>query len=204
MDGTFNLKHRLVGAVVLIGLAVILLPRVLTGTDSKSDRASSPTIRILPPSEPVDSSTIHQLNNDEKNHTAGTRIELLTESDLAGKPKQPSLLSGKISTSENNSRGGELKQGVDIDTSVKSAIKDSVVSGWIAQVGVFKEEVNAKKLIERLASDSISAKRDLVVIGGQSATRVLLGPFGTKSEALREGNKAMMRSDTKPVIKKWP
>ena len=97
-----------------------------------------------------------------------------------------------------------MKQPVDTDTPVKPAIRDSVVRGWIAQIGVFKDEANAEKLIEKLASDSISAKRELVVIGGQYVTRVLLGPFGTKEEALREGNKAMMRSDTKPVIKKWP
>ena len=37
-DGYFNLKHRLVGATVLILIAVILLPRVLTGTDAESVR----------------------------------------------------------------------------------------------------------------------------------------------------------------------
>lgn len=204
MEGTFNLKHRLIGAVVLIGLAVILLPRVLTGTDSESDRASSPAIRVFPQLEPIDSTATRQLNDDDKNHTETTRIELLKESDLAGKPEQPSLSSKKMAVSEDDSAGGELKQPVDTDTPVKPAIRDSVVRGWIAQIGVFKDEANAEKLIEKLASDSISAKRELVVIGGQYVTRVLLGPFGTKEEALREGNKAMMRSDTKPVIKKWP
>ena len=39
-DDYFNLKHRLVGATVLILVAVILLPRVLTGTDVESVRSS--------------------------------------------------------------------------------------------------------------------------------------------------------------------
>ena len=204
MEGTFNLKHRLIGAVVLIGLAIILLPRVLTGTDSESDRASLPAIRILPVLEPIDSAATRQPNDDDKDHTETTRIELLNESDLAGKPEQPSLSSEKMTVSEDDSIGRELKQPVVTDTPVKPAIRDSVVRGWIAQIGVFKDEENAEKLIEKLASDLISAKRELVVIGDQYVTRVLLGPFGTKEEALREGNKAMMRSNTKPVIKKWP
>ena len=41
LDRTVNLKHRLVGAIVLVGLAVILLPRVLTGTESRSDRVAT-------------------------------------------------------------------------------------------------------------------------------------------------------------------
>ena len=43
-DGYFNLKHRLVGATVLILAAVILLPRVLTGTDVVSVHSSVDTL----------------------------------------------------------------------------------------------------------------------------------------------------------------
>ena len=80
----------------------------------------------------------------------------------------------------------------------------AVVVGWIAQVGVFEEQKNAKRLVEKLAEDRIAAKLEDVLIEGSSVTRVLLGPFGTKAKAVREGNKAMMRANTKPIIKKWP
>ena len=56
----------------------------------------------------------------------------------------------------------------------------------------------------QLKNDGILAKTELIQIGGVSATRVWLGPFGTRSEALREGNKAMMRTNSKPMIARLP
>ena len=69
---------------------------------------------------------------------------------------------------------------------------------------MFKDRKNAKRLVEKLAEDGIASRLENIIMEGSSVTRVLLGPFGTKAKAVREGNKAMMRANTKPIVKKWP
>ena len=57
-DGSFNLKHRLVGATVLIVIAVILLPRVLTGTTGESTPTDGDISRAAPNTQPVEYSRV--------------------------------------------------------------------------------------------------------------------------------------------------
>jgi len=133
-----------------------------------------------------------------------TRIELLEEPVASNRlADQPNEISNGVAEKD-EAFGKELNNVVEAPIEELAVPAKAVVVGWIAQVGVFEEQKNAKRLVEKLAEDRIAAKLEDVLIEGSSVTRVLLGPFGTKAKAVREGNKAMMRANTKPIIKKWP
>ena len=107
-------------------------------------------------------------------------------------------------TSKSQSTDEIEDRGVEIPLLLDSAISKSIVTGFIVQVGIFQRQENARKLISDLAKDGIDAKTETIEMDGRQATRIWLGPFSTRSEATREGNKAMMRTHSKPIVKEWP
>ena len=81
-DGYFNLKHRLVGATVLILVAVILLPRVLTGTDAESV-GSSVNVRTTPQIQPQVLSVVTPQKSKSTEVSKRTRIEIIEQPAVA-------------------------------------------------------------------------------------------------------------------------
>ena len=194
-DGYFNRKHRLVGATVLILVAVILLPRVLTGTDVGSRQSSVDVLTV-----PQVLSTGDPSNSDLAEVSTKTRIEII---------EQPAVARTDDETGSPQSRDFESTDGVkdrsaELPLSSGSSAFGSIVTGFIVQVGIFQRPENTRNLILNLKKDGIDAKVETIEIDGRQATRIWLGPFSTRSEAAREGSKAMMRSHSKPIVKEWP
>ena len=198
-DGSFNLKHRLVGATVLILVAVILLPRVLTGTDvdSVQSRVNAST---APQIKPQALSVIPRSDSDPAEVSTQAIIEIIEQSADAGMDDE----TGSVQSSEFRSADGAKDRSAKIKLSAGSSVSKSIVTGFIVQVGIFQRPENTRNLISNLKKDGIDAKAEIIEMDGRQATRIWLGPFSTRSEAVREGNKAMMRTHSKPIVKEWP
>jgi cell division septation protein DedD len=202
-DGTFNLKHRLVGAIVLIVVAVILLPRVLTGTDA-AGRGKSHETRGAPSVEILTGPSIGALKLEGFKVGIETHIEILEapvtadNSDEFGRQEANRKLQLEDSIDEKSTESvSELN-------SLISSVSEAVVTGWIAQVGVFKDLQNAEKVMQNLEMNSIYGKSELIIVKESRVTRIWVGPFSTRDEAVREGNKAMMVTESPAIIKEWP
>ena len=198
-DGYFNLKHRLVGATVLILVAVILLPRVLTGTDAESVR-SSVNVRTTPQIQPQVLSVVTPPNSDPTEVSKRTRIEIIEQPVVARTGDGTRI----VESSDLHSADGIEHQNAEIPLLSGSSISKSIVTGFIVQVGIFQRPENTRNLISDLKKDGIDAKAETIEMDGRQATRIWLGPFSTRSEATREGNKAMMRTHSRPIVKEWP
>ena len=198
-DGYFNLKHRLVGATVLILVAVILLPRVLTGTDAESVR-SSVNVRTTPQIQPQVLSVVTPLKSDPTEVSKRTRIEIIEQPAVARTGDGTRI----VESSDLHSADGIEDQNAEIPLLSRSSVSKSIVTGFIVQVGIFQRPENTRNLISDLKKDGIDAKAETIEMDGRQATRIWLGPFSTRSEATREGNKAMMRTHSKPIVKEWP
>ena len=198
-DGYFNLKHRLVGATVLILVAVILLPRVLTGTDAESVR-SSVNVRTTPHIQPQVLSVVTLPKSDPTEVSKRTRIEIIEQPAVARTGDGTRI----VESSDLHSADGTEDQNAEIPLLSRSSVSKSIVTGFIVQVGIFERPENTRNLISELKKDGIDAKEETIEMDGRQATRIWLGPFSTRSEANREGNKAMMRPHSKPIVKEWP
>ena len=198
-DGYFNLKHRLVGATVLILAAVILLPRVLTGTDAESVR-SSVNLRTTPQIQPQVLSVVTPPDSDPTEVSKRTRIEIIEQPVIASTGDGTRI----VESSDLHSADGIEDQNAEIPLLSRSSVSKSIVTGFIVQVGIFQRPENTRNLISDLKKDGIDAKAETIEMDGRQATRIWLGPFSTRSEATREGNKAMMRTHSKPIVKEWP
>lgn len=199
-DGSFNLKHRLVGATVLILVAVILLPRVLTGADGISVRSNVNESPVAFQIQPQISSGITSSDSGMLEISAETKIEILDQPGV-NRTEEPVGNAEVNDVPESNATKDRVGE---ISSSSRLSASESIVTGWIARVGTFQRAENAKKVIAKLQNDGIHAKTETIEIDDQQATRIWLGPFSTRSEAVREGNKAMMRTNSKPIVKEWP
>ena len=198
-DGYFNLKHRLVGATVLILAAVILLPRVLTETDVVSVR-SSVNVRTTPQIPPQVLSVVTPPKSDPTEVSKRARIEIIEQPAVA----RTGDGAGIVESIDFHSADGIEDQNAEIPLLLRSSVSKSIVTGFIVQGGIFQRPENTRNLISDLKKDGIDAKAETIEIDGRQATRIWLGPFSTRSEATREGNKAMMRTHSKPIVKEWP
>ena len=198
-DGYFNLKHRLVGATVLILVAVIFLPRVLTGTDAESV-GSSVNVRTTPQIQPQGLSVVTRSDSDPAEVSTRTRIEIIEQPVVARTGDGTRI----VESSDLHSADGIEDQNAEIPLSSGPSVSKSIVTGFIVQVGIFQRPENSRNLISNLKKDGIDAKVEIIQMDGRQATRIWLGPFSTRSEATREGNKAMMRTHSKPIVKEWP
>ena len=199
-DGSFNLKHRLVGATALILVAVILLPRVLTGADAISVRSHVNVSRAVPQIQPQVFSEISPSDSDTVESLTRTKLEILDDPVVA-----------RFEAVRENAQSSDFHEahvGTDhiaqMSLASDPSVSESIVTGWIVQVGIFQQPENARKLIAELKEDRIDAKADIIEMDGRQATRIWLGPFSARLEATREGNKAMMRTNSKPIIQEWP
>ena len=198
-DGYFNLKHRLVGATALILVAVILLPRVLTGTHLESVQSSA-NARTAPQIQPQVLSVAIPSDSDPAEVSARTRIEIIEQPAVARRDDE----TGSMQSSGFRSADDIKDRNAEIPLLSRSSVSKSIVTGFIVQVGIFQRPENARNLISDLEKDGIDAKAETIEMDGRQATRIWLGPFSTRSEATREGNKAMMRTNSKPIVKEWP
>ena len=198
-DGYFNLKHRLVGATVLILVAVILLPRVLTGTDAESVR-SSVNVRTTPQIQPQVLSVVTPPRSDPTEVSKRTRIEIIEQPAVARTGDGTRI----VESSDLHSADGIEDRNAEIPLLSRSSVSKSIVTGFIVQVGIFQRPENTRNLISDLKKDGINAKAETIEMDGRQATRIWLGPFSTRSETTREGNKAMMRTHSQPIVREWP
>ena len=147
-DGYFNLKHRLVGATALILAAVILLPRVLTGTQLEPVRSSVDTRTALQ-IQPQVSAIVSPADSKSVEVSTRTRIEIIEPSGVAKTDGE----TGSVESSEAHSHEGINTQNTKIPSSLGLPVYKSIVTGFIAQVGIFQRPENAINLISDLKMD---------------------------------------------------
>ena len=162
-DYSFDLKHRLVGAAVLIVAAVIVLPLVLTGQKQGHRHALIGNGGTSVPIQKTFISRIEIDNPDVSAETAKDKSEPSKESDTVGSP-----------------------------------------SGWVVRVGVFQIPENAKKRQSLLDENGFNVNLEETKLDGKTAIRVFLGPFSTEDEAESMKAQAVMVTNDKAFVARYP
>ncbi|MBL1141319.1 MAG: hypothetical protein HND53_04725 [Proteobacteria bacterium] len=191
-----RLKERLVGAAVLVVIAVIFIPMLLTGPiDSTSITKTNIPDR---PTEKFNSKLI-PLNDTLKpvieDSTSTSEInESLSDNDIE-----------KEITDKTDSAAA-IKSGITNDDTVsdKKSVKKKTVSdkqvglsAWVVQLGSFSDKVNADKLNLRLRKEGFPAFVEPLTKNGKTTYRVRVGPEILRSDAddLLKRVKAKMKLD---------
>jgi len=181
-----KLKERLVGAAVLVAVAVIFIPIIFT--DSQDTEVISGSNIPEKPETNFNSRIVPVIESDDE--LTSTPIDpgnVESENIESGKNNDNLIIEQKvvaekvISASENNAEKQAIEQ--------KKAITDvegstSVgLSAWIVQLGSFTEEDNAQSLNTKLRKAGYPSFVEPVKKDGKISYRVRVGPEIKRSEA---------------------
>lgn len=180
-----SLKQRIVGAVVLIALAVIFLPSIL-----KEKHNQAPFHSAIPakPKHLVD----YQMSDETKtrNQQAQAMLDAIEQKhqQIEGSRKlEPTQVSETQAAAATESNQSELQQ-TESQTTTKTTEPSSLAgfkdAGWIIQVASFTNKENADSFVDKLRQQGITAyQRTSKEPGSKSIYRVFAGPFIEKAGA---------------------
>jgi len=214
-EDDFNPRHRIVGAVVLVALAVIFLPMLLsdrppeTGDDSVIPGGTAPETRIVvtPVPPPGDkAASIPKLavseKAPEKTSTGAKTVVVPVEptTEVPAAVNAPAIPESRQPEAKPASEPKSVSESKKSTAVAKPAAP--VEKGWLVQVGAFSQMENARRLHERLSQKGYAALLDPPNPEKGKTVRVEVGPY--KDAAAAKAAQARIQSEfgIKGVVRK--
>lgn len=184
-----HIKHRLAGAVILVALAVIILPWLLSG---EGDRGELDMPLDIPPAPEVSEVPVPEVGDGEALADV-PRPEPLTAPEGAPEPEpDPSEAPDRVAEAPEVVEPEPVSEPepeaeVEPEPSATAEGLDSIPADrgdWVVQVGSFSQKENALGLRDRLREAGYPAFADQMdTEAGRTLYRVRLGPVDTRNEA---------------------
>ncbi|GMR20871.1 MAG: SPOR domain-containing protein [Gammaproteobacteria bacterium] len=188
----FDSRHRIVGAIILVSLAVIFVPMLLDGERMARHDAFDQS------SQAKRSTRVVVSNADDIRRGASAVTEPTAESGSesvpATKKSTPTSVRQVLMELRSRSATGEAAKKKALPASSKPApvVKKSrpksvapvVDQGWVVQVGTFSDPGNVAKLKSRLLKHGFNVNTEEIRLSSGKAIRVRVGPFGKKAVAV--------------------
>lgn len=194
----FDPKHRIVGAVILVALAVIFLPMILN--KQPEPPAVALITEIPPPDSKVVTTPVAPLEPAPASATptapaASEPAKAPAQSPPAVKPAEPAP-------------APVVKPEKKVEKPDKSVAKDKpaakVEKGWVVQVGVFASAENAKHLRDKLRKQGFTAEVDNLTVDAKSMARVRVGPYLDNAAAKAVQARLQNEAGVKGVVLAYP
>ena len=196
-----SLKQRLVGAAVLVALAVIFLPMLIGGPDGDTDSVTVPTdvpdrgdrqleTRELALVPPVPTPGQNAVVDEDPNRVAivdmtaaPARVDALTG---AAPGSEPPAVVPAISSAPAVAPSAPARAPADAPAPATSQPAHPIATAagrWAVNLGSYANAANATALVTQLRQQQLAAYSETVSLDGKSVQRVRLGPFAQRSEA---------------------
>jgi DedD protein len=177
-----RLKRRLVGAFVLVSLAVIFLPMLLErpeGPEVRIDKSNLP-----PPPAPAGGfqSNVMPLPDDEP---------LIPPARAVAPPPAPAT----VAESEEEPVAGAPERKPEPRTGI---------SAWVVQVASLSNKANADRLEADLRAKGHTAFLEQISVGGRTLFRVRVGPEVDRARAQRTAEKILEQFKLKGQVIRYP
>lgn len=206
-----SLKQRLIGAAVLVALAVIFLPMLISGPEPDAGTSSVPVdvpnrdnrdfqtrdLTLAPPVQtpaPSTAATTAAAASDD----AGDRVALV---DTTGEPPRIDAMSGlPVGRTEPEPAPSTPAPAAapapapapapaapaaapPAAAPAASVPAASSTGRWAVNLGSYANATNATTLVSQLRQQRLPAYAEQVTLDGKAVQRVRLGPFAQRSEA---------------------
>ena len=187
------LKQRLIGAIVIISLAVIFVPMILEGPEDEL----SPRTHDMPPPPTID----YQAEVDlpvpvESPEPAESPAATVTEQEVSAIPEpsspQPEAVTSQAEApvkqpepveSATTPKPAVVKQSPPKAPAKTAAMPAITPGAWVLQVGSFSQQANATSLRDRLKKSGYQASMQDVKGADGHVYRVLIGPVNDRQAA---------------------
>jgi DedD protein len=192
-----GLKERLVGAAVLVAIAVWLVPWVLDGPEADVETPGG-SLQLPAAEEPMPMRTqtlrlgeTPEPSAEIKAAPAVTSPEALadTRRTAADEPKAPEVESTAVAAASTEA-SAPVEAPVPASTAApvpktppKPAPAATATGDWLVQLGSFSEEANARRLAQQAGTYGHKAQVSSYKSGGRTLYRVRVGPQATRAAA---------------------
>jgi len=207
-----TLKQRLIGAIVLVSLAVIFIPIILEGPDDEwtprshsipqqpqMDYRADMELALPPETSAVEETVAaEEVISAEQLEPDTVQLEPEPARDVVSPATVPEKAPELVKTAPEPAAPPVVKETV-------PAVPDTpVLKGWFVQVGSFGQEMNASGLGERLTAAGYQVQLQTVELGKKHAYRVLIGPSRSRAEAEKLAAKLMSGQQLKGMVIEYP
>lgn len=204
-----QLKERLIGAAVLIAVAVIMVPEMFSGSGSRStpqeepvsessasgqvktyhidlqhrESASAPTESPVQQSPMVADTHISPAPMSSASSSESTQaIAASSASSSASAHSANSVNSGSHSSALQNTPQATSTSKSSSSSASKSSTS-SVAEGWTVQLGSFAAEATARQVIAQTKTLGFTAHEESATVSGKKLYRVRVGPYSDRDAA---------------------
>jgi len=200
-DTVDTLKQRVVGAFVIISLAVIFLPMIfdeprVTQSNVIVPVPPRPAYKVIEIEKPLEPK-FQELVVDPESNKVVTKLDEVTAAP-ANVKQVPGEQTAQVNTEPSKPVPVEVKAS---SSSVKNTPSVSHLpvfkNVWMIQLGVFSDTQNAYNLRDSLRKDGFDGHTKQIELDGKPAIRVFTGPFVDK----REAEKIKLQVDKKYKLK---
>ncbi len=201
---TDELRQRLVGAVVLVLVAVIFLPMFFRQPETEDERVSEP---VIPPKPEADFSSRIVPLAEESLGDAGTEPAATVEPKLPQAPiAESSPAAPEVPAGTAPAAAGEAAMPAEMALAapVETAPAEGGLGGWVVQVGSFSRRENAVALEARLKTRGFSAFVEELTRDKKTIYRVRIGPELSKDKAIAVRDQVQKESQLDGVVVRYP
>lgn len=211
-----GLKQRLVGAFVILSLAIIFLPMIfdqphrLPEVPPHIEVPATPeteAVTVKPPVKPE----FESMTLDETDQRVKKVSEIVPAAVEDSSSDSRAVEAGPVESKVNTPEPPTLpEQKATNDTASEVSTKtlnNPEVSNlpvfksvWMIQLGTFSSEPNAYALRDQMRKDGFDAHTKKVMVGASNVIRVFSGPFVNRSEAERIKKKIDQRYKVNSMI----
>ena len=179
-----RVKERLIGAVVLVMLAVILIPILLDDSTHTDREIQGPNI----PERPDEEFFTRMVPMPDTSSSSGPVQE---EADLQHPPAALPVEATENQAALASESGPTVNEAITVEAASSVAVTTEAgktevgLTAWVVQLGSFSKEENANKLNEELRTAGFSSFVEPLKQGNTVIYRVRVGPELMRSDAQR-------------------
>ena len=207
-SANIQLKQRLVGAIVLVALAVIFIPMLLPGEGELGGGIKGsnipaepdfrfPPVKKAPEAPPVADASLVPLGDEPADTKAETAVEPVKAEPAKAEPiKQapPKPATKPVSKPAPKPT----------PTPKTTADKSGTASAWVVQVGSFSDRKNAQALRDKLRKQGYASFVESINGDAGRVYRVRVGPELSKAAADKLSTRLSKEAGLKGLVQVYP
>ncbi len=218
-ESDFNPKHRIVGAIIVVSLAVIFLPMIFDDESSKPEL--SKTARQLERIPEADAETeVFRLPAaslaqtkpqsptvvDDERLEESSRVQTPDKTAVATSTRKDDTKASSTAVHTNRplrdlaQEGSTAKDKAETVALAETPASTDAPKGWVIQVGTFSNSDNAQRLRDKLRQSGFLVNLEDVHLRDGDAVRVRVGPYRQKQVAVKAQARIQEQVGLKGVV----
>jgi DedD protein len=211
-QGSYSPKHRILGAIIVVSLAVIFLPMILSDSNapprpdvalSKLSGAPQPETKVFR----MPAASLEPSSAPATPDSSASQSEATASREPVVEPAPPASAASRPQTPEreapSKAGGAPRREQLASQDATKPQLPGKA-EGWILQIGTFSSDENAKRLRDRLQKGGFLVNLQNVELKGRTVVRVRVGPFRQKHVAMEARAKIEKEIGLEGVILAYP